>query len=539
MLSKTPAVSVLIPLYNHRDTIRAALESVMRQSFRDFEIIIVDDGSSDGSGDAAASFVRRQSVSQKFESAHDSFAGDAAASFVHGQGMPGSESVPLSWEQELDGCAVRYFRKEHSGISKTRNFALEKARGKLIAFLDSDDLWAPEKLEYQVQYLREHPECDIVFCRYQNFTDLPEAELTKRQKENLYSEISNYLTGACIKKELFSRFGTFNENYVYGEDTEWVARLKLSRLDLSHKLDRVLYFRRIHSTNISLTHRDMTESDRFSIMADAIRSNWKRPGRTLPAGQAPLKSQTEPAKKNIAEGAGSAPEKHSLRLSVIIPAYNTEKYIREAIGSVRRQYWNGKPALRGSEDVELLVVDDGSADRTAQAASEEGCTVISLPNGGAAAARNRGLQEASGDLVFFLDADDVLEPDVFQILFRPMEENPDVDAVFGRAVDFISPDLTREQALELKPAPGPYPGRLTGCALLKKNLFDRAGLFDASLKSGETIEWMLRLRNLGAKIVRIEDVVLRRRLHMTNTGRLNRREELTNYAAILRRRMKK
>ncbi len=225
----TPEVSVMVPLYNNEKYIAEAIESILAQTYKDFEIIVADDGSTDKGGEIASSFKE-----------------------------------------------VRYYKLKHGGISKTRNFALSKARGALIAFLDSDDLWAPDKLELQVDYLNEHPDCDIIFCRYENFFDGSEKDLTCRQKQILLTEIPGYLTGACLRKSLFDRFGGYDEAYDFGEDTQWLARLEIAGVDLGHKLERVLYFRRIHDENISLTHGNMSESSRYSIMADAIRSKWRR-----------------------------------------------------------------------------------------------------------------------------------------------------------------------------------------------------------------------------------------------------------------------
>ena len=225
----TPEISVLIPLYNCEEYIGAAIESVRKQTFHDYEILVVDDGSTDE-----------------------------------------------GWKTASSCEGVRLIRREHAGIAKTRNFALSEAKGKLIAFLDADDLYAPEKLKLQKDYLDSHPQCDIVFCRYQCFTDIQREELTPRQKQTLSGEIPQYMAGACIRKELFGRYGVFREDYTYGEDTEWLARLEIAQVDLSHKLDSFLYFRRIHNSNISLTHRDMSEKERYSILADAIREKWRK-----------------------------------------------------------------------------------------------------------------------------------------------------------------------------------------------------------------------------------------------------------------------
>lgn len=219
------------------------------------------------------------------------------------------------------------------------------------------------------------------------------------------------------------------------------------------------------------------------------------------------------------------------KLSVIIPAWQAEKYITQAIESIKRQKWNG--------EVEILVCSDGSTDRTEELAQKEGVTVIHKEQGGAASARNMGLSAASGDYLFFLDADDISMEDALEVLYAPMQADEQVMAVFGMAEDFISEELSEQQKKALKMREGAYKGVLPGCTLLKKEVFDCVGLFDETLKSGETVSWQLKLRESGIRTVNIEQTVLKRRLHLTNTGRLNPQQEMKNYAALLRERMKK
>ena len=224
-----PRVSVLIPVYNCEAYIGEAIESVLAQTYTDWELIVVDDGSADGSARAA-------------------------------------EAYP----------AAKVFRRPHAGIPVTRNFAIERAGGELIAFLDADDLWKPDKLERQVGYLEEHPACDLVFCRYRNFTDVPDDRLTSRQKGLLRVEISDALVGACIRKRLFDEFGLFNTGYPYGEDTELVLRWKIAGIDMAHRLDDCLFFRRIHGENITLTHGDIGSDAYYKMASRLIRERWNR-----------------------------------------------------------------------------------------------------------------------------------------------------------------------------------------------------------------------------------------------------------------------
>ena len=218
-------------------------------------------------------------------------------------------------------------------------------------------------------------------------------------------------------------------------------------------------------------------------------------------------------------------------ISVIIPAYNAERYLEETVQSVREQQWEGP--------LEIIVINDGSADSTEALAKSLGCRVVSIPQCGPAAARNEGIKNASNDLIFFLDADDVLAEGSFEVLYAPMAQDPAVSAVFGRAKDFISPDVPPDEAKKIRYNDNGYEGRLTGCSFLKKDVLEQVGLFDESLKSGETVDWMVRLRASAVRTAGIPDIVLLRRIHLSNMGRLDPRGEMMNYAAILRKRMKK
>lgn len=220
-----------------------------------------------------------------------------------------------------------------------------------------------------------------------------------------------------------------------------------------------------------------------------------------------------------------------MKLSIIMPVYNAEDYLEEAVESISNQTWTGEK--------EIIIVDDHSEDNSFVIAERLGDRVISVEHGGAAKARNAGLKMANGQYVFFMDADDVLFQDALENLFSTMNEDSDCDVVYAKAMDFVSPELSNEQKMRLKVRESCYGGVLPGCMLIKKKVFERSGYFDENLSSGETVAWMMNLKETGAVVREINQVTLRRRLHMTNTGRLKREEEMKNYAAILRKRMLK
>jgi len=223
-----PRVSVLIPCYNAGRYLAAALDSVLAQTYQDYEIIVVDDGSEDDSAAVAARYPQ-----------------------------------------------VRYFYNTHSGISVTRNLALSKARAELIAFLDADDLWVPEKLEKQIAYLDSHPDCRLVFTLAENFYDGAPEAMNQRQEQLLHANMDNYLASCCIRRELFEQHGGFREDYTHGEDTHWVTRLWAAGVNMKHCIPEPLYLRRIHDSNISLSHRKVGQREIMALMADAVRQTRK------------------------------------------------------------------------------------------------------------------------------------------------------------------------------------------------------------------------------------------------------------------------
>lgn len=208
-----PHISVLIPTYNAGKYLDAALNSVYAQTYRDFEVIVVDDGSEDG-----------------------------------------TESVVARYPDVL------YKKCPHRGISATRNECLALAKGTWIAFLDADDLWHPEKLQKQVAYLEEHPECRILFSVMRNFMDEAVTDPTPVQRTLLSIRDECYCPSALIHRSLFDTVGNYWENLRIGEDSNWLLRLKSAGVDVRHRLEEVLYFRRVHSSNISLTYLTGTEA---------------------------------------------------------------------------------------------------------------------------------------------------------------------------------------------------------------------------------------------------------------------------------------
>ena len=222
-------------------------------------------------------------------------------------------------------------------------------------------------------------------------------------------------------------------------------------------------------------------------------------------------------------------------ISVLIPMYQAGVYIEEAVKSV---------AAQNRDDLELIIIDDGSPDDSALHAEKViselngvmPAVLIKRPHMGQAASRNEAIRLAKGRYIFFLDADDILTDGALDALMKAFCDDESTDLVYSKCVDFLSPDLTEEEAKTLHINPVPYDRMLSGCTLIKKEVFDRVGMYDESLKSSETAAWMLSADDLGVRKKSIDFVTLRRRYHANNFGRRDKKTQLQSYMAIIRQR---
>ncbi len=218
-------------------------------------------------------------------------------------------------------------------------------------------------------------------------------------------------------------------------------------------------------------------------------------------------------------------------VSVVIPARDAELYLAEAIESILGQTL--PPA-------QVIVVDDGSRDGTAEIAEGFGpaVTVLRRKRNGVGAALNSGLSVAKGEEIAFLDADDIWTPRKIERQRATLDAEPEIDMVFGRVEQFISPDLSPKEKAELRPPVGSLPGKVKGTMLIRRPALERVGAFDTSWKLADFVDWYTRARGVGLRERMLGEVLLRRRLHKTNNGRINRlaRDEYARAVAMARRR---
>ncbi|MFH1867217.1 MAG: glycosyltransferase [Patescibacteria group bacterium] len=189
-----PLVSVIMPAYNVGSLISQTLESVNKQTFQNFEIIVVDDGSTDG----LANYLE---VNDK----------------------------------------LKLIKQEHQGVIKARNLALVEARGVYIQFLDADDLLSPEKLARQLEFLESRPEFDLVYSDVLHFDSDPASGKRHYQYSYQGSALSYILNlqypaihAALFRNKALARAGKFNEQSGGAEDWDMWLRLAFTNAQFGY-----------------------------------------------------------------------------------------------------------------------------------------------------------------------------------------------------------------------------------------------------------------------------------------------------------------
>jgi len=218
---------------------------------------------------------------------------------------------------------------------------------------------------------------------------------------------------------------------------------------------------------------------------------------------------------------------HKPRVSVIIPAFNCEAYLAEAIESALGQ--TCPPA-------EIIVIDDGSTDGTAVVAQRFGSLVRYdyQEHKGIGGGRNHGAELATGDLLASLDADDRWVADKLEIQLAAWQANPAVDMIFGQARQLRHGTEWNEGVKDSKYNGSELmAGMVPGTMLIRKDDFFRVGLFRTDLKVGEFIDWYTRAIDAGLKPLTLPNLMLWRRVHDTNQG-IRERQSVTDYARVLK-----
>jgi O-antigen/teichoic acid export membrane protein/GT2 family glycosyltransferase/2-polyprenyl-3-methyl-5-hydroxy-6-metoxy-1,4-benzoquinol methylase len=232
---KAPMVSVIVPAYRMAEFIGAAIDSIFAQTFTDYEVIIVNDGS------------------------------------------PDTPDFELALEPYRE--RISYIKQENSGPSAARNVAIGVARGEFLAFLDADDYWEPNFLDQQIEFFKKNPAVDLVYSDALLFGDSPLSgrsfmEVTPSEGEVTFETLLGgrcivILSGTVARRQAVINAGLFDEELRYAEDYDLWLRIAKNGSRLAYQR-QVLLNKRIHAASLS--------SNRMKLHQSALRvlEKWKQ-----------------------------------------------------------------------------------------------------------------------------------------------------------------------------------------------------------------------------------------------------------------------
>jgi glycosyltransferase involved in cell wall biosynthesis len=248
----SPLISIVIPVFNGQIHLRETIESVLNQDYKNFELIVVDDGSTDDTGEILDRYQDRALI----------------------------------------------IRQSNSGPGAARNKGIRRAAGELIAFLDADDLWPADNLSQHVSVIRSHPNFDLILGRVQclrainpedsqstiNADDARNSYLNHQLSVPFYS----YLFGAAVAKtHIFQTVGLIDEHHHLGEDVDWFLRVRESHIAVLQTEHIALHYRR-HDASLTYINKEnsmlrvLKESlDRRRLASDTDLTASRLPAATL------------------------------------------------------------------------------------------------------------------------------------------------------------------------------------------------------------------------------------------------------------------
>ena len=383
---KKPKVSIIIPVYNGKDYLNEAIDSALAQTYDNLEVIVVNDGSIDNGS---------------------------------------TDKIAKSY-----GDRIKYIEKENGGVSTALNLALKEMTGDYFSWLSHDDAYYPEKVEKEIEFLKENNllnERVILYSDYDlmneksKITDhvVKDHEMLELKPE--YALLRGSVNGLSllIPKKAFNECGNFDESLRCAQDYDLWYKMMKKGYKFIH-MPEILVITRIHAKQDTKTNPKVdTEGNAFWVnMIDDIPLKTKirlegseynyyfEMAKFLNSTTYHI-AEEHCVSKYLEMEEKAKKEIEQLKVSVIIPFYNRINLVIRALKSVLKQTY---------KNYEILLVNDGSTEKMSELndfiKKDKRIKLINVkPNKGAANARNVGIDKATGDYIAFLDSDDEFCPE--------------------------------------------------------------------------------------------------------------------------------
>lgn len=261
-----PRFSIIVPLYNKAPYVKKALESILTQSYTNYEVVIVDDGSTDGSLDVVRDFVRNDGMSR--------------ASALN---------EPISLNDER----LKILTQSNSGVAVARNNGVAASKGEYVCFLDADDWWEQEMLEEMDWLIKEYPDAGLYATNYVYYkpgkTHVAlklEPGIMNYPEAYLHGEMPVWTGAACMSRKVFDEMGGFPIGIKLGEDfllwakTALHYKVAFCEKPLAHYNNDVLASlratRNVHAPEHNMLFNMQELGERTASLQDAmLQESWK------------------------------------------------------------------------------------------------------------------------------------------------------------------------------------------------------------------------------------------------------------------------
>jgi hypothetical protein len=370
-----PKVSIVIPVYNGSNYLREAIDSALAQTYQNVEIIVVNDGSNDKGA---------------------------------------TERIAKSY-----GDKIKYYKKENGGVATALNLGIKKMSGEYFSWLSHDDMYYPEKLEKQIDFLNKLRDKKVVL--YSNYSILQDYKiipvihnhemLVRKKKYSLLRGCVNGIT-VLVPKLIFDEVGEFDSRLRCTQDYDLWRKVQ-KKYDFIHMED-ALSVTRLHPNQDSVSPAARVEGnelwvDMVKSLTDKEKVEYESTLFNFYFEMVKFLKTTpyDEALEYCEEKLASIEEEHKLdvidyKISVVIPFYNRPAKTINALNSVLRQSY---------KNIEIILVNDGSTEGINSLRNfvkqYKNIRLISADkNVGPAAARNIGIKASTGDYIAFLDSDD-------------------------------------------------------------------------------------------------------------------------------------
>lgn len=429
-----PKVSIIIPVYNGERFLAEAIDSALKQTYQNKEIIVVNDGSVDN-----------------------------------------SELIALSYKDK-----IKYFFKENGGVSTALNYGIKKATGEYISWLSHDDVYMPEKIKKQIDVFAKLPDNEKEkTVSYSNYILINEKSKIiskvnfrnnhslKKLNQPLYPLLNGLINGCSlmIPKKLFNQIGFFDEKLKTTQDYDlWFKFFLLCKIVF---VEDCLIKYRIHTKQGSRIKRSMEEEnglwirmnnylkDEQKILISGSVLGFYKKNEKLTKGAFYKKAELFFRNKiNEYKNKG----KKDVKVSVIIPFFNRIKWVEESVKSV---------LLQTHTNLEIILVNDNSSEdfSSLRKIATDEKRIILVDNQrthGPSGARNTGIDLATGEYVCFLDSDDLFIKNKIEEQLEFMINNA---ILFSHTSYEVFSDDKKDSLIDVGKVDYEFPRIISGCSI--------------------------------------------------------------------------